>query len=170
MLVTGASGGVGSAAIQLARRRGAQVIALAQPAKAAQLHDLGAARVIGRDADLLRELGAETVDAVIDVAGGPQFPALLQLLRCGGRYATAGALAGPLVELDLRVLYLKDLRLLGCTDYDTALFPALIGHIERGEIRPLVAAVFPLQEIVRAQQLFLERRHVGKIVLTLDPA
>ncbi len=167
VLVTGASGGVGSAAVQLVARRGAEVVALASASKADEVRALGASEVLPRDADLKSVLGRETIDAVIDGVGGPGFPALLDVLKRGGRYAVAGAIAGPLVELDLRTLYLKDLNLFGCTVLGPQVFPHLVGHIERGEVRPVVAAVYPLKDIVEAQQAFLEKRHTGKIVLTL---
>ncbi len=165
ILVTGASGGVGSAAVQLARRRGARVVALAAADKAATLAGLGTELVLGRDADLVAALGADTVDVVIDVVGGPQFPALLAVLKPGGRYAVSGAIAGPLVTLDLRTLYLKDLQLIGGTIQDLGVFASLVGYIERGEIRPLVAATYPLAQIKAAQKAFLSKEHVGKIVL-----
>ncbi len=167
VLVTGASGGVGSAAVQLARRRRATVIALAEPAKAAAIAQLGGARVLARGADLLSELGRESIDVVIDVVGGKGFAQLLEVLVPGGRCAVAGAIAGPLVSLDLRRLYLKDLSVQGCTMPPPEVFPALIGYIERGEIRPLVAATYPLQEIAAAQAAFMRKSHVGKIVLTV---
>jgi NADPH:quinone reductase-like Zn-dependent oxidoreductase len=167
VLVTGASGGVGSAAVQLARRRGAVVIALAGGAKAAALRALGASQVLPREADLIAELGRESVDAVIDVVGGPGFMHLLDVLARAGRYAVAGAIAGPVVELDLRTLYLKDLRLLGCTIPDETVFANLVRYIEQDEIRPLISATFPLSEIVAAQTSFMERSHIGKIVLVL---
>ncbi len=165
VLVTGASGGVGSAAVQLARRRGARVIALASLAKAAAVSALGAERVLARDADLSTDPGRESVDVVIDVVGGRQFPQLLEVLRRGGRYAVAGAIAGPVVELDLRTLYLKDLRLYGCTIPEPAVFDNLVGYLERGEIRAVVSATYPLGEIAAAQRDFLAKGHVGKIVL-----
>lgn len=167
VLVTGASGGVGSAAVQLARRRGAEVIALSGDAKIALLGTLGASRVLSREADLVAELGRESVDSVIDVVGGPRFMQLLDVLARGGRYAVAGAIAGPVVELDLRTLYLKDLRLLGCTIPDEEVFPNLVRYIERGEIRPLISATFPLGEIAAAQASFMAKSHMGKIVLVL---
>jgi NADPH:quinone reductase-like Zn-dependent oxidoreductase len=151
--------------VQLARARGARVAAVAAAAKARDILELGATQVLPRTADLIAELGRESVDVVIDVAGGAQFPALLEVLRRGGRYAVAGAIAGPVVSLDLRTLYLKDLRMFGCTVLDAQVFPALIRHIESGRIKPLVAAVHPLREIVAAQQQFLAKQHIGKIVL-----
>lgn len=165
VLVTGASGGVGSAAVQLARRRGASVVALAEGAKAAALEALGAARVLPRTADLLRQLGQQSIDVAIDVVGGERFAQLLEVLARAGRYAVAGAIAGPLVQLDLRTLYLKDLRLLGCTIPEPTVFANLIGYIERGEIRPVISATYPLSEIAAAQAAFVKKSHVGKIVL-----
>jgi NADPH:quinone reductase-like Zn-dependent oxidoreductase len=168
VLVTGASGGVGSAAVQLAHARGAAVLAVAAAGKAASLVALGVEGVLPREADLAAALGHDSVDVVIDVAGGSRFPCLLQILRRGGRYAVAGAIAGPVVELDLRTLYLKDLRMYGCTVLDAPVFPALVRQIESGRIKPLIAGVFALRDIVAAQQQFLTKQHVGKIVLLPD--
>jgi NADPH:quinone reductase-like Zn-dependent oxidoreductase len=165
VLVTGASGGVGSAAVQLAKRRGATVLAVAGESKAAAVKSLGASRVISRDEDPAAVLGRESVDAVVDVVGGSRFPTLIDVMRRGGRYAVAGAIAGPTVELDLRTLYLKDLRLLGCTVLEPEVFGNLVRYIERREIRPLVASIHPLSAVVQAQQEFLAKQHTGKIVL-----
>ncbi len=165
VLVTGASGGVGSAAVQLAGARGAGVIAVTSPSKSAALRELGAQRVLSRDDDLPSALGRNAVDVVIDLVAGPAWPALLEVLRPFGRYATAGAIAGPMVTLDVRTLYLKDLSLLGCTVLAPGVFAGLVDRIERGAIAPLVAARYPLREIAAAQQAFAEKGHVGKIVL-----
>jgi len=166
ILITGASGGVGSAAVQLARRRGAEVVAMASADKAGALIELGAASVVPRDAVLTEEFGNDYFDAAVDIVGGAQFGAILDTLKRGGRYGVAGAISGPIVDLDLRTLYLKDLRLFGCTVLDQNVFEDLIGYIERDEIRPLVSATYPINEIVAAQEAFLTKRHVGKIVLT----
>ena len=168
VLVTGASGGVGSAAVQLAKRRGCRVIAVAGADKLSQVAQLGADVTIARGTDLAAQCGRESVDVVIDVVGGDQWPQLLSILKRGGRYATAGAIAGPTVQLDLRTLYLKDLRLFGCTVLEPEVFANLIGYIERGEIKPLVAAQFALSDIVAAQQYFLSKNYFGKIVLVHD--
>jgi len=167
VLVTGASGGVGSAAVQLAKRRGATVVAIAERSKAAAIQALGASLVLPRDADPLSALGRESIEVVVDVVGGNQLGQRLEVLARSGRYAIAGAIAGPLVALDLRTLYLNDLRLLGCTIPEPEVFASLIGYIERGEIRPVIGASYPLAEIVRAQHEFMRKSHVGKIVLTL---
>ncbi len=169
LLVTGASGGVGSALLQLAGRRGARVIAVAGRAKMGALADLGTAAVLAReDPDLLyqvRELAPDGVDVAADIVGGPGFPGLLDLLARGGRYVTSGAIAGPIVELDLRTLYLKDLELVGATVMPAEIFRTLVGYIERGEVRPLLAKTFPLERLRDAQAEFLEKRHVGNLVV-----
>lgn len=165
VLITGASGGVGSAAVQLAVARGAVVTAVAGAAKHDEIRSLGASQVLDRDVDLGTTVESDSFDVVIDVVGGERWPQLLDVLRPGGRYATAGAIAGPEVALDLRTLYLKDLTLLGCTVLGDGVFAGLVRRIEAGEVRPLVAATFPLAEIVAAQELFVSKQHVGKIVL-----
>lgn len=165
VLITGASGGVGSAAIQLAKRRGAQVIAVAGESKAEEVKKLGADRVIHRGEDLIEALGATSVDVVIDLVAGEQWQELPEILKRGGRYATAGAIAGPIVNMDVRTLYLKDLTYIGCTAQDPRVFENLVDYIERGEIKPVVAKTYPLAEIVQAQQDFLSKRYVGKLVL-----
>lgn len=168
VLVTGASGGVGSAAVQLAHARGAQVTAVAAPSKHAVLQSLGADATVGRGDDLVDVCGADAFDVVVDVVGGDTWPALLDVLRPGGRYAVAGAIAGPIVPLDLRTLYLKDQTFFGCTVLDDGVFASLVRRIERGEVRPVVAASYPLERIVDAQEAFLAKGHVGKIVLQVS--
>ena len=165
ILVTGSSGGVGSAAVQLARRRGATVTAVARASKADQVRAIGADEVIDRSADPVAALGPESIDVVIDVVAGETWPGLLDILKRGGRYATAGAIGGPLVELDVRTLYLKDLTLIGCTFQEDIVFENLVRYIEAGEIRPLVAGTFPLKDIVEAQREFMTKSFTGKLVL-----
>ena len=169
VLVTGASGGVGSAAVQLAKRRGACVVAVAGAAKAAAVRALGADEVVDRDADLVTAVGRDGIDVVVDIVAGTAWPRLLDVLRRGGRYAAAGAIGGPRVELDMRTLYLKDLTLFGCTFQEDGVFTNLVSYIERGEIRPRVANTFPLREIGRAQEVFLAKAFTGKLVL-IPPA
>ena len=87
------------------------------------------------------------------------------MLKRGGRYVTAGAIAGPLVSLDLRTLYLKNLSFFGSTVYRQDTFPTLIRALAEGGIRPAIDAVRPLEQIREAQTAFLEKRHVGSLVL-----
>jgi NADPH:quinone reductase-like Zn-dependent oxidoreductase len=105
------------------------------------------------------------VDAVIDNVAGPDFGLWLKLLRPGGRYASSGAIAGPMVQMDWRDAYLKDITLFGCTAWDEPVFPNLITYIERDEIRPLLAQSFALSDIAEAQRVFLKKEHVGNFVL-----
>lgn len=165
VLVVGASGGVGSATVQLAKRRGAKVIAITGDGKHEKVSHIGADIVLGRTANLLAELGEQSVDVVVDNVAGETFPIMLKLLKRGGRLVSSGAIAGPVVDFDLRDMYLKDITLMGTTAWDEAVFPNLIRYIERGEIQPILAKVFPLSSIAEAQKEFLEKKHVGKFVL-----
>ena len=171
VLVAGASGGVGSATVQLAKRRGAHVTAISSKAKFDQVRAVGADRVIDRNDDLVETLGDESIDVVVDNVAGANFPQMLKVLKRGGRYTSSGAIAGPMVSLDMRDMYLKDITLIGCTAWDEPVFPNLVTYIENGEIRPLVAKTFPLAQIADAQREFLKKEHVGNFVLTPpDPA
>ena len=160
-----ASGGVGSAAIQLAKLRGATIIAQCSPDKASALKELGAEHTVNRHDDLIQVLGMNSVDAVVDLVGGKSWPHLLELLKPGGRYVVSGAIAGPIVDLDLRNLYLKDLTLYGSTVNDPYVFENVIRYIEEGQIKPLVSQSFPLQDIKKAQNVFMEKKFIGKLVL-----
>ncbi|MFA0442898.1 alcohol dehydrogenase family protein [Vibrio sp. 10N.222.51.C12] len=165
VLISGASGGVGSAAIQLAKARGAMVIAITSQSKYQQILDLGADQVVERNDDLVEILGENSVDVVIDLVAGSQWPTFLQVLRPKGRYAVSGAIGGAMVELDVRTLYLKDLSFFGCTVLEPEVFQNLVDCIEQGKIKPLVAQTFLLEDIALAQQVFLDKKHTGKIVL-----
>ncbi|PJI93012.1 NADPH:quinone reductase-like Zn-dependent oxidoreductase [Yoonia maricola] len=167
VLITGASGGVGSAAVQLAKARGAQVAVITRASKAQSLRDLGADIVVDRDANDVQTLGADSIDVVVDLVAGDMFPRLLNVLRPKGRYAVAGAVGGPMVSLDVRTLYLKDLSFFGCTALEQEVFGKLIKRIETGAIKPLVGAVFPLKDISAAQRAFAEKNYTGKVVLTV---
>lgn len=162
-IVTGASGGVGSAAVQLLVARGVAVTAVTSPSKANALRNLGARECLGRD----EKPESESYDIAIDLAGGPGWPDLIAALKSGGRYAVAGAVAGADVSLDLRDLYLKDLSFFGCTRLGDGVFAGLVRWIESGKITPLVAEIFDLKDIRAAQTTFLERGHIGKIGLRI---
>jgi len=167
LLVTGASGGVGSAVIQLAKARGAYVIALTSPSKSDAVSDIGADKILLRENNIVEALGSSAIDAVIDLVAGDQWPQYLEVLRIGGRYAVSGAIAGPLVQLDVRTLYLKDLALLGCTVLEPEVFKNLVHCIENKVISPIVARTFDLEKINKAQTMFMAKKYVGKIVLKI---
>jgi NADPH:quinone reductase-like Zn-dependent oxidoreductase len=167
VLISGASGGVGSAAVQLAKARGARVIAITSQRKNEQILALGAEMVLDREADMVDLLGQNSVDVVIDLVAGKKWADFLTVLRPKGRYAVSGAIGGALVELDIRTLYLKDLNFFGCTQLEPEVFGNLIRYIEQGKITPLIAKIYPLSCIHQAQAAFLEKTHVGKIVLRL---
>jgi len=124
-------------------------------------------KVPAAEMDRVRAIGA---DCVVDNVAGPAFGAMLQVLKRSGRFTSSGAIGGPLVTLDMRTFYLKDLTLIGCTAWDELLFPNLVAYIERGEIRPLVAKTFRLDQIADAQREFLQKNHVGNFVLIPPPA
>ncbi len=171
VVILGASGGVGSAAVQLCRLRGARVLAVSVPAKAELLKSLGADEVIDRGGDLeadVRHAAGGPVDVALDVAGGALFMRVLRALRQGGRYSSCGAIAGPLVEFDLRLLIYKDLQLTGATIVPPGTMRRIVRLIERSQLRPLLARTYPLAELAQAQREFMKKSHVGNIVVTMD--
>lgn len=171
LLVTGASGGVGSALVQLAAKvRRARVIAIVGRGKEQAIQALGAAHVITRQTDDLYQAltaitGEQGLDVVADVVGGAPFGTLLRVLRAHGRYVTAGAIAGPLVQLDLRTLYLQHLELIGSTLGTREEFAALVRYIEQGLLKPLVGQTYPLHAIRQAQADFVQKGFIGNLVL-----
>ena len=172
VLVTGASGGVGTGLIQLARVRGAVPVAVAGARWADALLDLGAQAVVAHESDDLDRtirsaLGARPIDVVADVVGGPMFKTLLDVLRPEGRYVTAGAVAGPVVELDLRTVYLKHLDLIGSTQGMREDFARVRDLVVSGKIRPMLAGTYPLRDLARAQADFVEKDFLGKLVITM---
>ena len=172
VLISGASGGVGSALVQLARRRGAETIALCGAAKAEAVRALGADHVLPRapedlKAALQAATGGQEVTVVADVVGGTLWPQMIESLARGGRYTCAGAIAGPMVSFDLRTFYLRDLVFTGATVPPPHVFPDLVGYIERGEVRPVLAATWPLRDLAAAQAAFIAKSHTGNIAVTM---
>jgi NADPH:quinone reductase-like Zn-dependent oxidoreductase len=172
VLISGASGGVGSAAIQLCKRRGARVVAMAGESKHEALHALGANACLPRRVD---DLGSSLagicpdgrVNVVLDAVCGPQFGKLVHALHRRGRYASCGAIAGPIVTFDARDLIYGDLEFYGATVAPKRIFENLVNYIERGEIRPVIGKTYPLSEMREAQEEFLRKQYVGKLVIKL---
>lgn len=161
VLITGASGGVGMAAVELAALRGARVTGMCDPRKADAVRAAGATDPIERGA----QLPANAFDAAIDVVGGPGFAGLTTATRPGGHIAFAGAIAGPMAQVDLRDVYLRDITLHGCTYQAPEIFSRLVALINAGKLKPLVSRTYPLSEIARAQADFMSKSLPGKLVL-----
>ena len=171
MVVTGASGGVGVALVQLGKALRLDVIAVASGSKADCVRALGADVVVDRHApnmaEALQAEGVERVDLVADVVGGDQLASFLDIVRDGGRCVTAGAIGGPRITIDLRHLIYKDVDLRGVSTPSLETFAMLVDLIAARTFHAPVAAVYPLAELVQAQRRFVERNHVGKIVLSV---
>lgn len=168
--ITGAAGGVGTALIQLARVRGARVIAIAGSSKEGRLRELGVDGFVSRESGDVRAriealTGPLSIDVVADVVGGPLFGDLLKMLCRGGRYVSAGAIAGPVQPMDLRDLIYKDLEMYGITSATQQSFSRVVSLVSAGRLRPLVDQRFKLSEIRAAQAEFVKRSHVGKFVI-----
>ena len=169
--ITGASGGVGSALVRLASLRGAEVTAIAGRSKLDAVAAFGAAHVVERELDAVPGaacgVAGAPFDVVADIVGGSDFGGWLDVLAKGGRYVTSGAIAGPVVDLDLRTLYLNDLELYGATVFEPQVFADLIELVNAGDVAPIVAATYPLDQIHAAQEAFERKTHVGNIVITI---
>ncbi|MEL7977882.1 zinc-binding dehydrogenase [Isoptericola sp. F-RaC21] len=168
VLVSGASGGVGVAAVQLARARGARVVAISSGSKIDAVREAGAHAVVDRAQDVVEQVcdaAPEGVDVGLDVVAGDLVGAGLPLLREGGRWVVAGALGGYEVAFDVRRLYLHNAQVIGSAMHTPAHFALLMDLARDAAVRPLVAATYPLDQAAQAQEELARRRHVGKIVL-----
>ncbi|MFV0457604.1 MAG: zinc-binding dehydrogenase [Actinomycetales bacterium] len=169
VLVTGASGSVGLAGVQLARARGARVVAVCSLAKADPVRAAGAGAIVdrgrGRVVADAAEAAPDGYDVVIDVVAGPALSHGLHLLKPGGRWVVAGSLDGWDLTFDVRRLYLANLSLIGSTMHTPRIFDLLVDLARRGSVRPIIAAVFGLEEVAVAQRELAERQHVGKLVV-----
>ncbi|MFF1519990.1 zinc-binding dehydrogenase [Streptomyces sp. NPDC058305] len=167
-LVTGASGGVGLALVQIARVRGAHVLAVSSGSKIDAVRAAGAHDVINRAGDIpeqVRAVAPEGIDVVLDVVAGELVGEGLPLLREGGRWVIAGALGGYDVAFDVRRLYLHNAQVIGSSMHTPAYFGLLMDLARRAEVQPVVAAAFPLDQAAQAQGELSRREHVGKIVM-----
>ena len=175
VLVTGASGGVGTALIQLAHARGARVVAVTSEAKMEAVRTLSPHAVVDRSAgDLVdavgRELEDPQVDVVADVVAGPHFRDCLELLRGHGRYVSGGAIGGGVVEFDVRTLYLKYLTFYGVSGGMPWHFERVLEHLREGKLEPLLHATYPLAEIEQAQCHFVSKSFFGNLAVLPGPA
>ncbi len=169
LLVTGASGGVGLALVQLGAALGARVVAITSGSKGDVVLANGATAAVTRDsADLVQQIrtaAPDGIDVVADIVGGDGLASLMPLLKDNGRWVIAGAIAGPVIEFDLRRLYLHNVQLIGSSMHTRAHFARLVELARAGSVHPVISGTYPLAEIAEGQSEFLARRHIGKIVL-----
>ena len=170
VLVQGASSGVGVALVQIAKLHGATVLATASTeAKRAATLELGAAAAFDSTApDLARQVKAACrggVDAVFEHVGTATWDQSVRALRYEGRLVTCGATTGHDARIDLRVLFWKQLELLGSTMGGMGDFLAALEHVAAGRLSAVVDRTFPMAE-TRAAHAYLEaRKQFGKVVL-----
>ncbi len=173
VLVTGASGGVGSGVVQLCRARGAIPYAVVGHGKEKAVRGIGAENTTTRgQGELINAVesmtGGQPIDVIVDTVSGPMLPSLIEILRPQGRYATCGAMGGPIVEIDMRRIYLKNLELFGATQGTRRDFRAIRDYAISGAIKPLLAKTYGLHELGQAQEDFKKKNFVGKLVVEVS--
>ncbi len=172
VFVVAGAGGVGSLAIQVARHCGARVVASAStPAKRELCLQLGAEQAFSHD-EAVSGVRAWTerqgVDIVVEHVGAATWASSLRTVRWGGTVVTCGATAGHQVELDLRVLFFKQLSLLGSTMGSREEMRRAWQAVQAGAIAPVVDRVLPLSQLGEAHRLLEQREARGKVVVKLD--
>ena len=171
VLVTGASGGVSTAAVQIAKLSGARVYAVTSgPTNVEKVRSLGADTVYDRlEVDFSRELWRDTgkrgVDLIVDSVGEPMWEGCLRSLGVGGRLVTYGGTGGPAVASDVRAIFWKQLSILGTTMGPPEEFRRVMNLVFEGRLRPVIHEVMPLEETRRAHELLEAGEVFGKLVL-----
>ncbi|MFW6078903.1 MAG: zinc-binding dehydrogenase [Gemmatimonadota bacterium] len=171
VLVTGASGGVSTAAIQIAKLAGARVYAVTTTENLDAVADLGADAVYDRtevdySKQVWRDTGKRGVDVVFDSVGESVWASNLRALAKGGRLVTYGATTGPKAETDIRLVFWKQLEVIGTTMASRSEFEAVMGLVARRELEPIVDVVWPLDRARDAHERLERGEQFGKIVLT----
>ena len=171
VLIHAAGSGVSVAAIQIARRIGARILVTARGAdKLARARELGAHETIDYSqkefADEVRRItGKRGVDVVVDHVGRDTLDKSLRCLVKGGRLVTCGGTSGPEFVTDIRLIFFKNLSVLGSTMGSLGELHTVLAHFERGDFRPVVDRVLPMEQAAEGHRLLEERRVQGKIVL-----
>ncbi len=171
VLIHAAGSGIGSAAIQIARLSGAEVITtVGSEEKLEKAKELGADHVINYSKeDFVNKVNEFTdnrgVDVVFEHIGPETWEKSLLCLKRGGRIVTCGATSGSTVSFDLRFFFAKQLSISGCYMGSRKELLDVLRLIELGRLKPVVDSVFPLADAAAAQTKMLERKQFGKIVL-----
>jgi NADPH:quinone reductase-like Zn-dependent oxidoreductase len=171
VLVLGASGGTAIAAVQIALLAGARVFAVTSGAdNVERLRALGAAYVYDRAIEdwskaVYADTGRRGVDVVVENVGEATWKGSVRALAHGGRLVTYGGTSGPKVELDVRVMFWKQLSVLGTTMASKAEFEAMLAAVFSGRLRPVIDSVMPLERAREAHERLEAGGQFGKIVL-----
>jgi NADPH:quinone reductase-like Zn-dependent oxidoreductase len=178
VLILGASGGVGTCAVLLAKARGCEVIACASSqAKLDRLAELGADRGINYiDEDFMKWVFAnygkphrrqwdKGMDVVVNFTGGDTWVPTLRVLHRGGKVLTCGATAGYDPKEDLRYIWTYELQILGANGWLREELEELVAMIERGELKPVIDRELPLEEVNESFRLLEDREVFGKVIL-----
>ena len=171
VLVTGASGGVSTAAIQIAKLSGARVYALTSgAANVERVRELGADVAYDRlEVDFSREVWRDTgkrgVDLIVDSVGEPLWEGCLRALAVGGRIVCYGGTGGPAVKSDVRTIFWKQLSILGTTMGPPEDFRRVMSLVFEGRLAPAIHEVMPLDDTRRAHELLEAGEVFGKLVL-----
>jgi len=170
VLITGASGGVGSAAVQIARNSGARVIATTRSrAKINALREDGADDVVVHGPEIVSEVHELTrgagVDVVIDTVGSDVFEDCFDCLAVHGRYALVGELRGRTQPINPARVFFKRAQLLGVGSVSRSQLEDTLHLIEGGRLRTRVATVLPLEQVARAHRLVESAQLVGRVIL-----
>ena len=179
VLVLGASGGVGTCCVLLAKARGCEVVACASTAdKLERLKAMGADHgvnyleedfvkwVYGTYGKPHRRRFENGVDVVVNFTGGDTWVPSLKVLHRAGKVLTCGATAGFDPKEDLRYIWSYELKILGANGWMPDELQALVAMLENGSLKPVVDKVLPLEEVNEAFRLLEEREVFGKVVLT----
>jgi 2-desacetyl-2-hydroxyethyl bacteriochlorophyllide A dehydrogenase len=171
VLVLGANGGLGYAAVELARLAGARVIAASRDAAAADaLREAGATDVVAPGPQLAETVRSLTdgrgADLVFEHVGAATFAPSLAALAVGGRLVLAGVTTGTEAPLDLKAVFTRRLEILGCRGSGRRDLDRVLELVARGALRPRVDRVLPLEEAAQAHRWLESGGLLGKIVLT----
>ncbi len=172
VLITGGSGGVSTAAVQIARLAGATVFAVTSgPDNARRVRELGAHLVIDRleadfSAEVWKATGKRGVDVAFDSVGEAVWPGLIRALARDGRLVTYGATTGPKGQIDIRLTFWKQLQVIGTTMSSRAEFEQVISLVFKKRLQPVIDVVWPLEHARQAHERLESGEGFGKIVLT----
>jgi NADPH:quinone reductase-like Zn-dependent oxidoreductase len=172
LLILGVGGGVSSTAVQIGKLCGARVwVTSSSDEKLERARALGADECINyAKEDWVKVVGQKTgrrgVDVVLENVGAATWKGAIRTVAKGGRIVTCGATSGPIAETDIRLVFWKQISIIGSTMSNDAEFNAVMGQLFAGRLRAVVDTVMPLRDGVEAQRRLAEGKQFGKIVLT----